>query len=153
MRLRWSALLRTARKRPMSRTARGAWTALVNNAAVAIDRGQPAAGLDFECVRTMLDANLVGAWRPSAAAVPEMRKNGYGRIVNITSHLGSLSNFGAGNVSYRVSKTGLSALTGILAAELEEGGIWSTPYHQAAGTGGWPTEKPLTRRRTAPTRR
>ncbi|MFI0718324.1 SDR family NAD(P)-dependent oxidoreductase [Streptomyces sp. NPDC021224] len=96
---------------------------LVNNAAVAIDRGQPAAGPDFERVRATLDANLVGAWRLSAAAVPEMRKNGYGRIVNITSHLGSLSNMGAGNVSYRVSKAGLNALTGVIAAELEGSGI------------------------------
>jgi NAD(P)-dependent dehydrogenase (short-subunit alcohol dehydrogenase family) len=52
-----------------------------------------------------------------------MRKNGYGRIVNITSHLGSLSTMGAGNVSYRISKTGLNALTGVLAAELEGSGI------------------------------
>jgi NAD(P)-dependent dehydrogenase (short-subunit alcohol dehydrogenase family) len=96
---------------------------LVNNAAVAIDRGQPAAGPGFERVRATLDANLVGAWRLSAAAVPEMRKNGYGRIVNITSHLGSLSTMGAGNVSYRISKTGLNALTGVLAAELEGSGI------------------------------
>jgi NAD(P)-dependent dehydrogenase (short-subunit alcohol dehydrogenase family) len=96
---------------------------LVNNAAVAIDRGQPAAAPDFERVRVTLDANLVGAWRLSAAAVPEMRKNGYGRIVNITSHLGSLSAMGAGNVSYRVSTTGLNALTDILAAELEGSGI------------------------------
>lgn len=96
---------------------------LVNNAAVAIDRGQPAAAPDFEKVRATLDANLVGAWRLSAAAVPEMRKNGYGRIVNVTSHLGSLSTMGAGNVSYRVSKAGLNALTSILAAELEGSGI------------------------------
>ena len=96
---------------------------LVNNAAVAVDRGQAAAGPDFERVRATLDANLVGAWRLSAAAIPEMRKNGYGRIVNITSHLGSLSTMGTGNVSYRVSKAGLNALTGILAAELKENGI------------------------------
>lgn len=96
---------------------------LVNNAAVAIDRGQAAASPDFEKVRATLDANLLGAWRLSAAVIPEMRKNGYGRIVNITSHLGSLSTMGAGNVSYRVSKAGLNALTGILGAELNGTGI------------------------------
>ncbi|MCX5397198.1 SDR family NAD(P)-dependent oxidoreductase [Streptomyces sp. NBC_00102] len=96
---------------------------LVNNAAVAIDRGQAASAPDFERVRATMDANLLGAWRLSAAAVPEMRKNGYGRIVNITSHLGSQSNMGTGNVSYRISKAGLNALTQILAAELTETGI------------------------------
>lgn len=97
---------------------------LVNNAGIAIDRGQPAASPDFEKVRATLDTNLLGAWRCCAAAIPEMKRNGYGRIVNITSHLGSLSGMTTGtNVSYRVSKTGLNALTRVLAAELRESGI------------------------------
>ncbi|MFF2660115.1 SDR family oxidoreductase [Kitasatospora sp. NPDC058032] len=70
-----------------------------------------------------MDTNLLGAWRLAAAAAQEMRKNGYGRIVNITSHLGSQSNMGTGNVSYRVSKAGLNALTQIPAAELDGTGI------------------------------
>ncbi|GAA1232241.1 SDR family oxidoreductase [Kitasatospora nipponensis] len=96
---------------------------LVNNAGIAIDRGQPAATPDFEKVRATLDTNLLGAWRLSSAAIPEMQKNGYGRIVNISSHLGSLESMGAGNVSYRVSKAGVNALTRILAAELSGSGI------------------------------
>ena len=48
---------------------------LVNNAAIAIDRGQPAAGPDFEKVTATLNTNLVGAWRCCAAAIPEMRKH------------------------------------------------------------------------------
>lgn len=61
--------------------------------------------------------------RCCAAAVPEMRRGGYGRIVNVTSHLGSLSSMGGTNVSYRVSKAALNALTRVLAAELEGTGI------------------------------
>ncbi|MEU3657617.1 SDR family NAD(P)-dependent oxidoreductase [Streptomyces sp. NPDC032161] len=95
---------------------------LINNAAVAIDRGQDAAAPDFERVRATLDTNLLGAWRLAAAA-QEMRKNDYGRIVDITSHLGSQNNMGTGNVSYRISKAGLNALTQILAAELDSTGI------------------------------
>jgi NAD(P)-dependent dehydrogenase (short-subunit alcohol dehydrogenase family) len=52
-----------------------------------------------------------------------MRKHGYGRIVNITSHLGSLATMAGTNVSYRVSKAGLNALTRVLAAELTGTGI------------------------------
>ena len=48
-----------------------------------------------------------------------MRRNNYGRIVNITSHLGSISTMADTNVSYRISKAGLNALTRILATELE----------------------------------
>jgi NAD(P)-dependent dehydrogenase (short-subunit alcohol dehydrogenase family) len=96
---------------------------LVNNAGVAIDRGQHASRPDFEKVKATLDANLLGAWRCCAAAVPEMQKNGYGRIVNITSALGSISTMAGTNVSYRVSKAGLNALTRILADELAGDGI------------------------------
>ncbi|MFB9238376.1 SDR family oxidoreductase [Plantactinospora siamensis] len=95
---------------------------LVNNAGIAIDRGQLAASPDFERVRSALDTNLLGAWR-CAAAVPEMMKNGYGRIVNISSHLASLATMGDTNVSYRVSKAALNALTRVLAAELAGTGI------------------------------
>lgn len=96
---------------------------LVNNAGVAIDRGQLAASPDFEKVHATLETNLLGAWRCCAAAAPEMRRNGYGRIVNITSHLGSISTMAGTNVSYRVSKAGLNALTRVLAAELVDTGI------------------------------
>ena len=96
---------------------------LINNAGVAIDRGQPAASPDFEKVAATLNANLLGAWRCSAAAITEMRPHGYGRIVNITSHLGSLSTMSDTNVSYRVSKAALNALTRVLAAELDGTGI------------------------------
>jgi NAD(P)-dependent dehydrogenase (short-subunit alcohol dehydrogenase family) len=96
---------------------------LVNNAAVAIDRGQLATSPDMEKVIATLNANLLGAWRCSAAAVAEMRRHGYGRIVNISSHLGSLATMSDTNVSYRVSKAALNALTRVMAAELEGTGI------------------------------
>jgi NAD(P)-dependent dehydrogenase (short-subunit alcohol dehydrogenase family) len=96
---------------------------LVNNAGIAIDGGQPAAGPDFERVRATLETNLLGAWRCVGAAVPEMRRHGYGRIVNVTSHLGSLATMADTNVSYRVSKAALNALTRVLAAELAGTGI------------------------------
>lgn len=96
---------------------------LVNNAAVAIDRNQRATSPDFERIHATLETNLLGAWRCSAAAIPEMQKHGYGRIVNVTSRLGSISNMGKTNVAYRVSKAGLNALTRILADELADTGI------------------------------
>lgn len=96
---------------------------LVNNAGVAIDRGQMAASPDMEKVMATLDANLLGAWRCSAAAAAEMRRHGYGRVVNISSHLGSLATMSDTNVAYRVSKAALNALTRVLAAELDGSGI------------------------------
>lgn len=96
---------------------------LVNNAAIAIDRGQPAAAADMEKAHVTLDANIMGAWRCCTAAIPEMKKNGYGRIVNVTTHMSTFARMGTGSAAYRVSKTGLNALTCILAAELHESNI------------------------------
>ena len=46
-----------------------------------------------------------------------------GRILNISSGMGQLSDMGSGAVAYRLSKTALNALTRILANELTHTGI------------------------------
>lgn len=96
---------------------------LVNNAAIAIDRHQQASAADMERVRATLDTNIMGAWRCCAAAIPEMKRNGYGRIVNVTTHMSQFANIAAGSAAYRISKVGLNALTKILAAELHDANI------------------------------
>lgn len=96
---------------------------LVNNAGVANDRGQSGVEADLDRVRDALEANLLGAWRLTEAAIPLMREDGYGRIVNISSGLGAISDMGGGSPAYRVSKAGLNALTRILASELRGTGI------------------------------
>ena len=47
----------------------------------------------------------------------------FGRIVNLSSGLGQLSEMGSGTPAYRISKTALNALTRILAAEFRENNI------------------------------
>jgi NAD(P)-dependent dehydrogenase (short-subunit alcohol dehydrogenase family) len=47
-----------------------------------------------------------------------MRRNGYGRIVNVSSGMGQLSDMGGHSPGYRLSKTGLNALTRMLTSEL-----------------------------------
>lgn len=101
----------------------GAIDVLINNAGVAIDQGQKAAAPDFDAIRRTLDTNLLGVWHCCAAVIPQMLTRRYGRIVNITSHLGSITSMGDTNVSYRVSKAALNALTRVLASELEDSGI------------------------------
>lgn len=96
---------------------------LVNNAAVAVDRGRQAQFADMELVLASLNTNLVGAWRCCSAAIPHMRQGGYGRIVNLTSHMSLLSTMASSSPAYRVSKTGLNALTRVLADELRPDNI------------------------------
>jgi NAD(P)-dependent dehydrogenase (short-subunit alcohol dehydrogenase family) len=52
-----------------------------------------------------------------------MKRQGYGRIVNVSSGQGQLSDMGSGTPAYRVSKTALNALTRTLAAELKGSGV------------------------------
>jgi NAD(P)-dependent dehydrogenase (short-subunit alcohol dehydrogenase family) len=77
-----------------------------------------AADVDLDEVRDTLETNLFGAWKLTQAALPLMRKNGYGRIVNLSSGMGQLSDMGGHAPAYRISKTGLNALTRMLSAEL-----------------------------------
>jgi NAD(P)-dependent dehydrogenase (short-subunit alcohol dehydrogenase family) len=104
-------------------TTFGRLDVLVNNAGVALDADQAAHRADFDLVGRTFAVNLVGAWRCCAEAVPHMRRQRYGRIVNLSSRLASLTGMSSGEPAYRVSKTGLNALTRILAAELAGTGI------------------------------
>ena len=96
---------------------------LVNNAAISNDEGQSGAEADLDRVKEALEANLFGAWRLSQAAIPHMRRGGYGRIVNVSTGLAALEDMGGGSPGYRISKTSLNALTRILASELRGTGI------------------------------
>jgi NAD(P)-dependent dehydrogenase (short-subunit alcohol dehydrogenase family) len=96
---------------------------LVNNAGISNDEGQRGIDADLDRVREALEANLLGAWRLCEVAIPLMQKNGYGRIVNISTGLAALEDMGGGSPAYRVSKTALNALTRILASELRGSGI------------------------------
>ena len=48
----------------------------------------------------------------------DLRERGYGRIVNLSSGAGQLTEMGSGFPAYRISKSALNALTRITAAEL-----------------------------------
>ena len=97
--------------------------ALVNNAAIAIDVRESLATVDPGVMRRTLETNLLGALHCCQAFLPLMQRQGYGRIVNVSSGRGSFSRLAAGGPSYRISKTALNALTVILADELKETNI------------------------------
>ena len=96
---------------------------LVNNAAISNDDGQRGVDADLDRVKEALEANLFGAWRLCEVAIPLMQRNGYGRIVNVSTGLAALEDMGGGSPGYRVSKTALNVLTRILASELRGSGI------------------------------
>jgi len=105
------------------RDRHGRLDVLINNAAILYDTWAHAVDADLAEVRRALDTNLLGAWRTAQACLPLLRAGGHGRIVNVSSGAGSLSEMGAGTPAYSVSKAALNALTRILAAELRRDGV------------------------------
>jgi NAD(P)-dependent dehydrogenase (short-subunit alcohol dehydrogenase family) len=55
------------------------------------------------------------------AVVPEMMREGWGRIINVTTSLGTMLN--AGNPTYGPSKAALEALSAIMAKDLDGTGV------------------------------
>lgn len=99
---------------------------LINNAGVLLDMDEPIlhpSGL-FKTDRNSLiktfEVNTVGAYQLCEAFLPMMSAQHYGRIVNVTSGLGQLSEMAAGYPAYRLSKTAINAVTRIFAAQGRE---------------------------------
>ena len=96
---------------------------LVNNGAILIDDDVSIFNLDIPRLQATLEANLYGPLRLCQAFIPLMQTNGYGRVVNVSSEMGQLSDMGVGTAAYRISKTALNSLTTIFAAEVGRGNI------------------------------
>ena len=98
---------------------------LVNNAAIAIDNGTPSQ-LDLAVFRRTYDTNVFGVFAVTKAMLPLLHKSDAGRIVNMSSGLGSLAQtsnpnwpFAAVNLlAYNSSKSAINALTVQFANEL-----------------------------------
>ena len=96
---------------------------LVNNAGVFLDRGRPGIELDITTFRQTMEVNLYGPFLLCQRFLPLIRKNGFGRVVNVSSATSALEGFMGDNrmrgknAAYRTSKTCLNALTRILADE------------------------------------
>jgi len=90
---------------------------LVNNAGILIPNDDVASHTDIDMLRQTLETNVVAVLAMSQAMIPLMKKHG-GKIINVSSDLSSLHHMDTGYVAYRISKTGLNAITRVLAAEL-----------------------------------
>ena len=95
----------------------GGYHILVCCAAIG-DDGLPAWEASVEIWRKVIDINLTGIWLCNRAALGPMRKQKYGRIVNIASIAGKEGNPKQG--AYSASKAGVIGMTKSLAKEVAD---------------------------------
>jgi NAD(P)-dependent dehydrogenase (short-subunit alcohol dehydrogenase family) len=95
--------------------AHGGIHGLVNNAGITGGNGL-LWELEPDVWRRVIDVNLIGPYLTCRAIVPQMLKQGYGRIVNIASVAAKEGNPNASH--YSASKAGLIGLTKSLGKEL-----------------------------------
>lgn len=96
---------------------------LVNNAAIDYDTDARALTIDLDRVRRDLETNLFGAWRMAQAVSDRLRASAHGRLVNVSSASGQISDMRAGTPAYSTSKLALNGLTRMLADELRSDGV------------------------------
>lgn len=100
---------------------------LVNNAGIALDNG-PASAINMDTLRRTYDTNVFGVFAVTQALLPLLKKSDAGRIVNMSSGLGSLTQnsdpgwgfAGVKPLAYNSSKAALNMITVIFAAELKD---------------------------------
>lgn len=99
---------------------RGRVDVLVNNAGILPDKDGTLA-VSAATLMEILNTNTLGAVRMIQALAPLMDRGG--RIVNVSSGMGSLNGMGGGHLGYRMSKAALNAVTRVFAAELSSKGV------------------------------
>lgn len=92
---------------------------LVNNAGITRDRSF--LKLSAEQWHEVLLVNLDGAFNLTSKLLPQMVESKWGRIVNMSSIVAQMGNFGQSN--YAVAKGGLIAFTKTLAREVARKGV------------------------------
>jgi NAD(P)-dependent dehydrogenase (short-subunit alcohol dehydrogenase family) len=91
---------------------------LINNAGIISDEEAPGLEVKLSTVRATLETNAFAPLHLAQTLAPLLKHSRAGRIVNMSSGMGALSEREGGYAAYRISKAALNAVTGILAAEL-----------------------------------
>jgi|SRR3972149_20744 len=97
---------------------------LVNNAAIFATVPMSRSPFDQITIDEwdrMMTVNLKGTWLASCAVIPQMRKQGYGKIINISS--GTALKGSPSRIHYVTSKAGILGFTKTLANEVGKNNI------------------------------
>lgn len=96
---------------------------LVNNAGIYPDEGISILRIPLAVLQETFAINTFGAFLTCQAFIPMMRQQGYGRVVNVSSGAGSITEMDGYTGAYRMSKVALNAMTRVLANEVRHTNI------------------------------
>ena len=96
----------------------GCLDVLVNNAGIYLKGDNSVMTLSLDILQRTLETNLFGALRMCQTFIPLMRKNNYGRVVNVSSTMGQHAQMHDMSAAYRLSKDALNALTQMIASSI-----------------------------------
>lgn len=104
---------------------------LINNAGVFLEGDITQSELDLSVLKSTYETNVFGVFSVTKAMLPLLRKSSSGRIVNLSSGLGSLALntdsksefYNVNTLAYNSSKTAVNALTVFFAKELSDSPI------------------------------
>ena len=126
---------------------------LINNAGIMVEDDDADSLEELEIVRDTMQTNVYGPLLLSRLAIPIMKTRRYGRIVNLSSILGSITyqatpgspTYGFSRPSYNVSKAAVNAYTVQLAYQLKDTKIKVNAAHP-----GWRSDSLSRERRRNP---
>lgn len=98
--------------------------------------------------KAVVDVNLGGVFYVSRAAAPHFKEQGSGRFVHMTSTSGLIGNLG--QVNYGAAKMGVSAMSKLIAMDMQRFGVTSNaiaPFAYSRLIGQIPTDDEVNRKR------
>lgn len=91
---------------------------LINNAGVYLDKNEKLLSMDPCVLEETMATNFFGVYHVIRSFMPLMEKQGYGRIINVSSEYGAASEMSDPGVgAYKLSKFALNGFTRLAAAE------------------------------------
>jgi NAD(P)-dependent dehydrogenase (short-subunit alcohol dehydrogenase family) len=92
---------------------------LINNAGVYLDENEKLLNMEPSVLEKTMATNFFGAYHVIRSFIPLMEQQGYGRIINVSSEYGAMSEMSSPGVgAYKLSKLTLNGLTQLVAAEM-----------------------------------
>ncbi len=85
-----------------------------------LDEDKKLVAMDPSILEKTMETNFFGVYHVIRSFIPLMEKQGYGRIINVSSEYGGMSQLSYPGVgAYKLSKLALNGLTQLLAGEVK----------------------------------